>query len=124
MQIEVSGLNVSITDDLREQIERRFQKVARQVSDLATCEVILSEERNPAIKMREKVEASLQLKGVTLHAKAQATEFRGAIGDVVDELMRQVERRRDKVRKVSKTGSKTIRHGDVAVAEAEVAEAD
>ncbi len=123
MRIDVTGLNVPITDELRELIERRFQKLSRQVSELATCEVILSEERNPAIKAREKAEANLQLKGVTLHAKATATDFRTAIGDVVDELGRQAERRRDKVRKVKKVGAQTIRHGDVAVAEPEVEEA-
>jgi len=123
MRIDVTGLNVSITDELRELIERRFQKISRQVSELATCEVILSEERNPAIKAREKVEANVQLKGVTLHAKANAADVRTAIGDVVDELARQVERRREKVRKVKKVGAETIRHGDVAVAEPEVEEA-
>ena len=123
MRIDVTGLNVSITDELRELIERRFQKISRQVSELATCEVILSEERNPAIKAREKVEANIQLKGVTLHAKANAADVRTAIGDVVDELARQVERRREKVRKVKKVGAETIRHGDVAVAEPEVEEA-
>jgi putative sigma-54 modulation protein len=117
MRIDVTGRNVAITDELREQIERRFQKITRQVSELAVCEVILSEERNPAIKAREKAEATLQLKGVTLHAKAQAAELRTAVGEVVDELARQVERRREKVRKVSKVGTETIRHGDVAVAE-------
>ena len=123
MRIDVTGLNVSITDELRELIERRFQKISRQVSELATCEVILSEERNPAIKAREKVEANVQLKGVTLHAKANAADVRTAIGDVVDELARQVERHREKVRKVKKVGAETIRHGDVAVAEPEVEEA-
>ena len=123
MRIDVTGLNVSITDELRELIERRFQKISRQVSELATCEVILSEERNPAIKAREKVEANIQLKGVTLHAKANAADMRTAVGEVVDELARQVERRREKVRKVKKVGAETIRHGDVAVAEPEVEEA-
>jgi len=123
MRIDVTGLNVSITDELRELIERRFQKISRQVSELATCEVILSEERNPAIKAREKVEANVQLKGVTLHAKANAADVRTAVGEVVDELARQVERRREKVRKVKKVGAETIRHGDVAVAEPEVEEA-
>ena len=123
MRIDVTGLNVSITDELRELIERRFQKISRQVSELATCEVILSEERNPAIKAREKVEANIQLKGVTLHAKANAADVRTAVGEVVDELARQVERRREKVRKVKKVGAETIRHGDVAVAEPEVEEA-
>ena len=34
MQIEVKGRNVSVTDELREHVERRFTKVGKQVSDL------------------------------------------------------------------------------------------
>lgn len=124
MRIEVSGLNVAVTDDVREQIGKRFEKIARQVSELATCEVILSEERNPAIKDAQKVEATLRLKGATLHAKATAPEMRAAIAQVVDELGRQAERRREKVRKVRKVGTETIRHADVAVPQPGVAEAE
>ena len=49
MQIEVKGRNVTVTDELRECVQRRFEKVGKQVSELAVLEVELSEERNPAI---------------------------------------------------------------------------
>ena len=49
MQIEVKGRHMTISDDLREHVEKRFAKVGKQVSELATLEVELSEERNPAI---------------------------------------------------------------------------
>ncbi len=48
MQIEVKGRNTPVTDDIRELVERRFRKVANQVSDLAVLEVEIHEERNPA----------------------------------------------------------------------------
>ena len=35
MQIEVKGRNVPVNDELRELVERKFRKVAAQVSDLA-----------------------------------------------------------------------------------------
>ena len=34
MQLEVKGRNTPVTDDLRVLVERRFRKVANQVSDL------------------------------------------------------------------------------------------
>ena len=49
MQIEVKGRNTPVTDELREHVEKRFAKVANQVSELAELEVELREERNPAI---------------------------------------------------------------------------
>ena len=49
MQIEVKGRNTPITEELREYVEKRFRKVANQVSELARLEIELKEEKNPAI---------------------------------------------------------------------------
>ncbi|TML36264.1 MAG: ribosomal subunit interface protein, partial [Actinobacteria bacterium] len=35
MRIEVKGRNVEVDDELRARVEKRFDKIARQVSDLA-----------------------------------------------------------------------------------------
>jgi putative sigma-54 modulation protein len=35
MRIEVKGRKVAVTDDLRERVEKRFEKIAKQVSPLA-----------------------------------------------------------------------------------------
>ena len=48
MRIQVKGRNVTVTDELRERVQRRFEKVGKQVSELAVLEVELCEERNPA----------------------------------------------------------------------------
>ena len=98
MRIEVKGRNVAVTDELRERVEKRFQKIARQVSDLARMEVELSEERNPAIKDAHVAEARLHLKGVTLRAHEASTSMGHAINEVADDLARQVKRHRDKRR--------------------------
>ena len=66
MQIEVKGRNLPVTDELRECVTRRFEKVGKQVSELAVLEVELSEERNPANPDSQVAEATLHLKGVTL----------------------------------------------------------
>ena len=61
------------------------------------------------IKTAHRAEGNLHLKGVTLHARAQAAEMRSAIGQVADELQRQVIKRRDKIRGHRKVGTPTIR---------------
>ena len=66
MRIEIRGRNVEMTDDLREMVRKRFQRLGRQVSPLATLEVVLSEERNPSIADSQVAEATFYLKGVTL----------------------------------------------------------
>jgi putative sigma-54 modulation protein len=97
MRIEVRGRNLQVTDELRELVARRFEKVAKQVSELATLEVELSEERNPTAA--HVAEATLYLKGVTLRAKDASRDIRHSINLIADEMSRQVKRHRDKRRK-------------------------
>ena len=99
MQIEVKGRNCPVTDELRERVEQRFEKVAKQVSDLARLEVELSEERNPANPDSQVAEVTLYLKGVTLRAKEASRDMDHSINLVSEELARQVKRHREKRRK-------------------------
>jgi len=109
MQIEVKGRNTPVDDELREYVERRFRKVAKQVSELARLEVELKEERNPAIAEGQRAEATLFLKGVTLRARDQARDLRHAINLCEEELSRQVKRHREKRRVRRKVTTETIR---------------
>ena len=99
MRIEVKGRNLQVTDELREVVARRFEKVDKQVSELATLEVELSEEKNPANPDQMVAEATLYLKGVTLRAKNASRDSKHSINLVADELSRQVKRHRDKRRR-------------------------
>jgi putative sigma-54 modulation protein len=69
MKIDVKGRNFAVTDEIRQKIEKRFEKVGKQVSELATLEIELSEEKNPSIRDKCVAEATLFLKGATLRAK-------------------------------------------------------
>ena len=98
MRIDVKGRNFTVDDQLRERIQKRFEKIARQVSEAASLEVELSEERNPSIPERCIAEATLYLKGVTLRARDASDAMPHSINLVADELGRQVKRHRDKRR--------------------------
>jgi putative sigma-54 modulation protein len=99
MKIEVKGRNVPVNDELRELVERKFRKVAAQVSDLARMEVELREERNPAIAENQVAEVTLYLKRATLRAEGAARELPHAVRLCSAELARQVKRDRDKRRR-------------------------
>jgi putative sigma-54 modulation protein len=98
MRIAVKGRNVPVDDELRARIEKKFGKVAKQVSEVAELEVELSEERNPAIPDSQVAEATLHLKGVTLRARERSDGMAHSINLVADDLARQVKRHRDKRR--------------------------
>lgn len=98
MRIEVKGRDVVVGDELRERIEKRCEKVARQVSPLAVMDVELSEERNPSIRDGHIAECTLRLKGVTLRSRSAAGSMPQAVNEAADDLARQVKRHRDKRR--------------------------
>jgi putative sigma-54 modulation protein len=103
MRIEVRGRHVEVDDELRELVQKRFRRVGKQVSELATLDVIVWEERNPAIADRQVAEATLRLKGVTLHAKEASPEMTHTIHELAEDIRRQVKRHREKRRKRSRT---------------------
>ena len=98
MKIEIKGRNFAVTDEIRQKVEKRFERVAKQVSDLATLEVELSEEKNPSIRDKCVAEATLHVKGATLRAKDASESMSHTVNLVSDELTRQVKRHRDKRR--------------------------
>src|SRR5690349_11107740 len=99
MRIQVKGRNTPVPESLREHVEKRFDKINRQVSELAELEVEIWEERNPANPECHVAEATLHLKGVTLRAKDASRDLHHSVNLIADELGRQVKRHRDKRRK-------------------------
>lgn len=99
MRIAMKGRNVPVGDELREQVNRKFAKIARQVSPLADMEVELIEERNPSIRQSQVVEVTLHLKGATLRAREASESMARSVNLACEDLARQVKRHRDKRRK-------------------------
>jgi putative sigma-54 modulation protein len=99
VRIEVRGRNVEVTEELREAVVQRFQRVGKQVSELATLEVELYEEKNPRISDRMVAEATLGLKRVTLRAKEASPDMLHSIHELAEDIRRQVKKHREKRRK-------------------------
>ena len=117
MRIEVKGRNLQVTDELREITARRFEKVSKQVSDLAVLEVEVADERTPG--NGKVAEATLHLKGTTLRAKDGSQDTKHAINLVAEDMARQVKRHRDKrrARRESRAAAGEARLGPVEEAE-------
>ena len=99
MRIAIKGRNVTVGEELKARVEKKFAKIGRQVSPLAELELELKEERNPSIRESQVAEATLHLKGVTLRARERSDDMVHSINLVVENLSRQVKRQRDKRRK-------------------------
>jgi len=103
MRIEIRGRNVEMTDELREMVRKRFQRLGRQVSSLATLEVLLSEERTPRVADSQVAEATLYLKGVTLHARECSPGMGHSVNELAEDMSRQVKKHRELRRKRRRT---------------------
>jgi len=104
MRIEVRGRNgVEIDDELREHVLKRFSRIGKQVSELATLDVEISEEHNPSIRDRHVAEATLRLKGKTLRAHEASPEMAHTIHELAEDIRRQVKKHRELRRKRSRT---------------------
>ena len=103
MEIEIAGRGIEVDGAIREEIHKRFERVGRQVSDLARLEVVLWEEANPKINDRCVAEANLRLKGVTLHAEERSPRMPASVKALSKDIARQVKRHRELRRKRSQT---------------------
>jgi putative sigma-54 modulation protein len=95
VRIEVRGRNVEVTEELRDAIHKRFSRVGRQVSELATLEIELSEESNPRITDSQIAEATLHLKGTTIRAQEASPEMLHSIHKIAEDVRRQVKKNRE-----------------------------
>jgi putative sigma-54 modulation protein len=99
MRIDVKGRNVPVTEELRSHLERRLEKVSRQVSELARLEIEIFAEPNPRVTDAQVAEATMYLKGVTLRAREASPEMLHSLNLLTEDLSRQVKRHRDKRRR-------------------------
>jgi len=103
MRIEIRGRNIDVDDDLREHVIKRFRRIGKQVSELATLDVELYEERNPSISDSQVAEATLRLKGVTLRAHEASPQMTHTIHELAEDVRRQVKKHREMRRKRTRT---------------------
>jgi putative sigma-54 modulation protein len=114
MQIEVKGRHMTISDDIREHVEKRFAKVGKQVSELATLEVELNHEQNPSNPDAFRAEVTLRVKGTTLRACDSSRDIAHSINLCADELAIQVKRHRDKRRKRRESRAAAVQQPGIA----------
>jgi putative sigma-54 modulation protein len=100
---------VEVTDELADHVRKRFRRLGRQVSELATLDVEIYEEPNPRISDSQVAEATLRLKGVTLRAREASPEMIHSIHELSEDMRRQVKRHREKRRKRTQTRRLTQR---------------
>src|SRR5947209_5233288 len=75
MQINIKGRNVPVSDEIREHMDRRLDKISKQVSEFARLEIEIFKEPNPRVADCHVADATLYLKGVTLRARDSSPDM-------------------------------------------------
>ena len=92
MNLNVSGHHVEVTPALRGYLKGKLERVTRHFDHVIDAHVILS-----VVKLKQKAEITLHLRGKDLHCQSEDKDLYAAIDLMVDKLDRQVLKHKDRV---------------------------
>ena len=93
MNLTVTGHHLDLTDSLRQYVSSKMDRLERHSDDLQDVHVILSVE-----KLRQKAEATVNVKGNRLFADTTEEDMYAAIDLLADKLDRQLIKHKEKVK--------------------------
>lgn len=91
MQINYTGLNIEVTDALRNFTHDKLSKLERHSDRITQIEVTYDVE-----KLRQIAKATVFVSGDTLHASSEAEDMYAAIDVLIDKLDRQLIKHKEK----------------------------
>lgn len=92
MQLSVTGHHVEITAALRSYVEKKLDRIMRHYDHVIDAHCVLTVE-----KMEHKAEATLHVRGDTIHALAAEENMYVAIDALADKLERRVRKHKEKL---------------------------
>ena len=92
MQLSVTGHHVEITPALRAYVEKKLERIMRHFDHIIDVHCVLTVE-----KLRQKAEATLHVRGETIHAVAIETDMYASIDALADRLDRRVRKHKEKL---------------------------
>ncbi len=92
MQLSVTGHHVEITAALHSYIEKKLGRIVRHFDHVIDTHFVLTVE-----KLQHKAEATLRVRGETIHALASEGDMYAAIDALADKLERRVRKHKEKL---------------------------
>lgn len=98
MSINVSGIQMSVSEPLRNYAEEKIGNSLKVMDiDPISCEVVLSVKRNPAIATPCRCEVTLRVKGHVIHVEEDETDMYAAIDVAAAKVLRQLRKYKTRV---------------------------
>lgn len=95
MNLTVAGHHVDVTESMRNYVLEKMDRLERHSDNVTSINVILSVEKANK-NARQKAEATIHVRGATLHADTADSNMYAAIDLLTDKLDRQVLRHKEK----------------------------
>jgi putative sigma-54 modulation protein len=92
MQININGHHVDLTDSMQDYVRSKFDKLERFFDQISNVQVILRVEKNTQI-----AEATLHVSQGEIHAASESENMYAAIDNLVDKLVRQLNKHKEKL---------------------------
>ncbi|HLZ55865.1 MAG TPA: ribosome-associated translation inhibitor RaiA [Ktedonosporobacter sp.] len=96
MQIIIKGKQMHVTPQLRERIERKVQRLSRFVDGESRVEVTVTEEQTRSAHDRFSVQLALSGSAHPIHSEVSALNASTALDLVLDKVVAQLGRKKDK----------------------------
>ncbi len=91
MQLSLTGHHVEVTPALRGYVEKKLERITRHFDHVIDVHCVLTVE-----KLRQKAEATLHVRGSSIHANATEPDMYAAIDALTDKLDRCVKKHKEK----------------------------
>jgi putative sigma-54 modulation protein len=92
MQLSVTGHHVEITAALRSYVEKKLDRIVRRFDHVIDTHFVLTVE-----KLLHKAEATLRVRGESIHAVASEADMYAAIDALADKLERRLRKHKEKL---------------------------
>lgn len=92
MKVNVSGHHIEITESLQAFVEDKMSKLERHFDGIVSAQVTLT-----VVKDRMTAESNLAVGGSDLHASAEGEDMYAAIDQMVEKLIRQLQKHKEKL---------------------------
>lgn len=96
MELQIKGRNLEISETMRDFAERKLAKLDRQLRPETRVELELHVEKNPSVAASQVAEATVWLKGRTLHREEASRDMKASIDELTEKLHRELAELRDK----------------------------
>ena len=117
MRTTIRGKGFTVSDEDRDYIERKMQRLERMLDDRSEAEVELRLEGNRKVDDSHIVDVSLLVDGKSLRGTATASTFKVAADDVIDKLERRTVESKQRPR--DRRRAEQVRYSETALMESQ-----